>query len=850
MKKKVFATLLAVSMIASMVPAAVSVQAADGDSIRLVNGKIEVDAQLKKLAEMYEKETGTKVEIESMGGGIDIQGTLKGYYQSDNMPDIFVNGGAANFANWTDLLVDMSDQEWASDTDAAYVDESQGTIGFPYTTEAIGLAYNKDILDKAGIDPSTLTGPDAIKEAFETIDSKKDELGLTAVVGYAAEPVNLYWSTGNHLFGNYLDSGLDRDDTTYIDMLNDGGKVDEDLIEKINKETKITVQICPKTKEGYETSAKSNDIEKNVYGRLIDNSWIDNCWRNDAQTDVRQIMKIGGIDNNKDAVNSRLDELYNQGVRFVEYSESYGIDFQNIAEYIKSKEDLQLLVEVSEDMDKQTLYDMLNEAGLIQKTIAVVDTPAAFEEWNNINKAEDYLKIMFRADNDGMTMQQSLDYWKEYNIKAVCFGTNSYWSNVYLRNEDRVKEQNIAFFCENPTNDEERDFMLNPTDYTDNSEELQGITGFMTTFVTPEELAQKEATLETAKYFRDAADGSSIRDYLNVLSNSGYTVMFSVKDDGKEIDNIAGELNKLGIHSDILGAPEAFRNGYIAVVKTHTDGTSELVLEQSKSSEDGVALEADYTALNGRTFHLKSNGRKDDADDASPVAEISSGTVNYASNEAGLNIVVYDEENDCIVDRIWYDAWNNQGNDNPPLSKNHGKEWISLKYTDKKEERKQHIIEYFNNLAVNKDNYMVIMAVGDEGTSNMDTDIQNAMSQIGVTAAFDGDDSFQKSYVGLFANDLGELSFTNGSNDEFSDMKISLNDFSYDGHSFNVISEGNGLEDSLAQIVMDGQEMTNEQRGLHILVYDKTTHQPVNYTWIDCYDSLKYNSIDLVPQNN
>ena len=74
MKKKVFATLLAVSMIASMVPAAVSVQAADGDSIRLVNGKIEVDAQLKKLAEMYEKETGTKVEIESMGGG-RVQGT-------------------------------------------------------------------------------------------------------------------------------------------------------------------------------------------------------------------------------------------------------------------------------------------------------------------------------------------------------------------------------------------------------------------------------------------------------------------------------------------------------------------------------------------------------------------------------------------------------------------------------------------------------------------------------------------------------------------------------------------------------------------------------------------------------
>lgn len=226
MKKKVFATLLAVSMIASMVPAAVSVQAAEGDTIRLVNGKIEVDAQLKKLAEMYEEETGVKVEIESLGGGIDIQGTIKGYYQSDNMPDIFVNGSGSDFANWEGMLVDMSDQEWVADTDAAYVDEEEGTIGFPYTTEAIGLAYNKSILDAAGIDPATLTSPDAIKEAFETLDSKKDELGITAAVGYCAEAVNLYWSTGNHVFGNYLDAGLERDDTTYIDLLNDGGQLD------------------------------------------------------------------------------------------------------------------------------------------------------------------------------------------------------------------------------------------------------------------------------------------------------------------------------------------------------------------------------------------------------------------------------------------------------------------------------------------------------------------------------------------------------------------------------------------------------------------------------------------------
>ena len=81
-----------------------------GTTLRLVNGKIEVDEQLKKLASVYEEETGVKVEIESMGGGVDIQGTLKGYYQGGNMPDIFVNGSIPDFENWEGMLVDMSDQ--------------------------------------------------------------------------------------------------------------------------------------------------------------------------------------------------------------------------------------------------------------------------------------------------------------------------------------------------------------------------------------------------------------------------------------------------------------------------------------------------------------------------------------------------------------------------------------------------------------------------------------------------------------------------------------------------------------------------------------------------------------------
>ena len=197
----------------------------EGD-IRLVNGKIEVDAALKAAAEAYKAETGVTVAIESMGGGVNIQDTLKGYYQADNMPDIFVCGSDADFGNWTGLLADLSNEPWAADTDAGYKDADGKIIGFPYTTEAIGLAYNASILEKAGIDPASITGPESMKAAFETLDAKKDELGLTAVIGWCCEAKDLYWSTGSHSFANYIDAGLSRDDTTYSDMLADGGKID------------------------------------------------------------------------------------------------------------------------------------------------------------------------------------------------------------------------------------------------------------------------------------------------------------------------------------------------------------------------------------------------------------------------------------------------------------------------------------------------------------------------------------------------------------------------------------------------------------------------------------------------
>ena len=245
MKKKILSVLLAGAMVSSLVACGVSTgeettgtgdasgatteTAASGDAIVLLNGKPEIDEQLQALAAAYTAESGQAVEIQTVGGSnsATASDTLKKDYQAGTMPDIFV-AEANQFANWEGMLADMSGEAWTENTDLEYVNED-GTVGFPYMVEAWGIGYNADILEAAGVDPSTLTSPAGYKAAFETLESKKDELGLTAVVDYGANATELGWSTGTHMFGQYLDAGLSAGaDSEWFDLLQDGGKIDAD----------------------------------------------------------------------------------------------------------------------------------------------------------------------------------------------------------------------------------------------------------------------------------------------------------------------------------------------------------------------------------------------------------------------------------------------------------------------------------------------------------------------------------------------------------------------------------------------------------------------------------------------
>ncbi|MBR0227196.1 MAG: ABC transporter substrate-binding protein [Clostridia bacterium] len=195
--------------------------------IVICQNKVEIDPAMQEYAKLYTEKTGVPVKVITGGGSSDYNTVLKAEMQSGREPDIWVIEGSTGYELWKDKIADLAGSEWIQYTDRAYMDGDK-VVGFPVALEGYGLAYNADILAKAGIDPATLTNFDAIKAAFEKIDSMKAELGLDMVVSMVAgTTTGMTWVTGLHNFNLYLTVGTPRDDQTYISQVLQG-KVDED----------------------------------------------------------------------------------------------------------------------------------------------------------------------------------------------------------------------------------------------------------------------------------------------------------------------------------------------------------------------------------------------------------------------------------------------------------------------------------------------------------------------------------------------------------------------------------------------------------------------------------------------
>lgn len=196
---------------------------AGGGSLTLAQGKVEIDGVLKGYAAEWGKANGVNVTIKTIGGGQDMQTELKAMYAAGDLPDIFTVAGPAEVADWESVLTDLTGEKWVAETSVAYRNKGK-VVGFPVAIEGWGMAYNADVLAKAGVDPAKLTSLAAYRDAFAKIDAKKAELGLKSVVSMAAS-AEMFWVTAHHNVNSYLSNGLKYDDLS-VAQAAVAGKVD------------------------------------------------------------------------------------------------------------------------------------------------------------------------------------------------------------------------------------------------------------------------------------------------------------------------------------------------------------------------------------------------------------------------------------------------------------------------------------------------------------------------------------------------------------------------------------------------------------------------------------------------
>ncbi|RED63774.1 ABC transporter substrate-binding protein [Cohnella lupini] len=183
-------------------------------TIKMFQFKVEIAEQLQLMVNEYEKETGVKIQIETVGGGADYGAALKAKFNSGDKPDIFNNGGFSDLELWAENLEDLSDQPWVKDlvkgTDEPMTKDGK-LYGMPIGVEGYGYIYNKDLFAQAGITelPKTLT-------QLEDAAKKLQDKGITPFENGYGE----WWVLGNHFVN--LPFALQADPNAFIEGLNNG----------------------------------------------------------------------------------------------------------------------------------------------------------------------------------------------------------------------------------------------------------------------------------------------------------------------------------------------------------------------------------------------------------------------------------------------------------------------------------------------------------------------------------------------------------------------------------------------------------------------------------------------------
>ncbi len=152
-----------------------------------------VVAAFEEISAKYMEENKDVVDIEIMPLGVDAEAVLKTRMAANDLPDFWSTHGWS-YMRYREYLEPLQNQPWAKDVSPLIRPAIEGPDGsfyvLPMDVEISGIAYNVEVLEKAGVNPDDIYTWDDLMAAFEKIKA----VGLTpmSVGGKDIHPLGYY----------------------------------------------------------------------------------------------------------------------------------------------------------------------------------------------------------------------------------------------------------------------------------------------------------------------------------------------------------------------------------------------------------------------------------------------------------------------------------------------------------------------------------------------------------------------------------------------------------------------------------------------------------------------------------
>lgn len=300
--------------------------------------------------------------------------------------------------------------------------------------------------------------------------------------------------------------------------------------------------------------------------------------------------------------------------------------------------------------------------------------------------------------------------------------------------------------------------------------------------------------------------------YLSVLCEKDYTVFLAVRDEAATGLNARGsqKLKELGLQKDLSGQ---IRSSYYAVLDAGEVLCEELSTEriaQEGILSDGLTSYSIVSSgfLAGSDCSIRINGTE------------------YAMGKRGINIVVYDTKTERVVDSVCFDTYSGES-----VTRSSGTIEFSflegkMDYLPDEELQGAEFCEYLQKVK-EKESYVLLLAIKDEGTYGLTEEMKQALYGLGLKT--DLTEQYRCSYYAVADGTQTEEQCGSG--------VLNLSGTLSDGTFYEVRSEGYNADGSKCSIQLNGVEFAINTRGMNVVIYDKEQGCVVDTVVFDTYEN-------------